>query len=131
MKENEHSYDYGWSDGYVTGNNIDNNSPGSINAYTSIIKKSEYSRLYNLLNFLNGNFNEILEEEDVKKIYLFEPGIGSENVGDQIIIDSIKKEMCELFAPSFCIELPTHTPLSNRYMYFLGKPDYRFLFQMA
>lgn len=72
MKENEHSYDYGWSDGYVTGNNIDNNSPGSINAYTSIIKKSEYSRLYNLLNFLNGNFNEILEEEDVKKIYLFE-----------------------------------------------------------
>ena len=62
MKENEHSYDYGWSDGYVTGNNIDNNSPGSINAYTSIIKKSEYSRLYNLLNFLNGNFNEILYE---------------------------------------------------------------------
>lgn len=63
----------------------------------------------------------------MKKIYLFEPSIGSENVGDQIIIDSIKKEMCELFAPSFCIELPTHTPLSNRYMYFLGKPDYRFI----
>lgn len=63
----------------------------------------------------------------MKKIFLFEPSIGSENVGDQIIVDSIKKEMRGLFAPSFCVELPTHTPLSNRYMYFLGKADYKFV----
>lgn len=63
----------------------------------------------------------------MKKIFLYEPSIGSENVGDQIIIDSIKREMQGLFAPSFCVELPTHTPLSNRYMYFLGKSDYKFV----
>ena len=63
----------------------------------------------------------------MKKIFLFEPCIGSENVGDQIIVDSIKHEMHELFSPSFCIELPTHTPLSNRYMYFLGKSNYKFI----
>lgn len=63
----------------------------------------------------------------MKKIYLYEPSIGSENVGDQIIITSIKKEMQSLFAPSFYVELPTHTPLSNRYMFFLGKADYKFV----
>ena len=63
----------------------------------------------------------------MKKIFLFEPCIGSENVGDHIIVDSIKHEMHELFSPSFCIELPTHTPLSNRYMYFLGKSNYKFI----
>ena len=63
----------------------------------------------------------------MKKFFLFEPSIGSENVGDQIIVNSIKKEMQELFSSSFCVELPTHTPLSNRYMYFLGKSDYKFV----
>ena len=63
----------------------------------------------------------------MKKIFLFEPSIGSENVGDQIIVNSIKKEMQDLLSPSFCIELATHTPLSNRYMYFLGKSDYKFI----
>lgn len=72
MIEHGHAYDYGWSDEYVQGNNIDNRSPGAINAYTSIIKKSEYSRLYNLLNCLDTDFNDILEEHDVTKIYLFE-----------------------------------------------------------
>ena len=63
----------------------------------------------------------------MKKIFLYEPSIGSENVGDQIIVDSIKKEMASLLSPSFCIELPTHLPLSNRFMYFLGKADYKFV----
>ena len=63
----------------------------------------------------------------MKKIFLYEPSIGSENVGDQIIVDSIKKEMDSLLSSSFCIELPTHLPLSNRYMYFLGKADYKFV----
>jgi len=63
----------------------------------------------------------------MKKIFLFEPSIGSENVGDQIIVDSIKHEMSQFFSNSFYIELPTHTPLSNRYMYFLGNADYKFI----
>lgn len=63
----------------------------------------------------------------MEKIFLFEPSLGSENIGDQIIVSSIKKEMHDLFAHSFCIELPTHTPLSNRYMYFLGRPNLKFV----
>jgi hypothetical protein len=72
MIENGHSYDYGWDDRYVEGNNIDSNSVGAINVYSSILKKSDYTRLYNLLNCLDTDFNDILEENDVKKIYLFE-----------------------------------------------------------
>ncbi|MCD8235724.1 MAG: polysaccharide pyruvyl transferase family protein [Prevotellaceae bacterium] len=32
-----------------------------------------------------------------------------------------------LFSNNFCIEFPTHTPLSNRYLYFLGKADAKFI----
>ena len=72
MAENGHSYNYGWSDNYVIGNNIDSSSLGAINVYSSILKKSDYSRLYNLLDCLDSDFNSILEEHDVKKIYLYE-----------------------------------------------------------
>lgn len=63
----------------------------------------------------------------MKKIFLFEPSIASNNVGDQIIVESIKKEMHHFLNENFFIELPTHTPISNRYMYFLGKPDMKFV----
>lgn len=64
---------------------------------------------------------------DMKKIFLFEPSIASNNIGDQIIVESIKKELSKILYGNFCIELPTHTPISNRYMYFLGKPDMKFI----
>lgn len=63
----------------------------------------------------------------MNKIYLFEPSIGSENIGDKIITDSTKKEMGDFLASAFCVELPTHTPLSNRYMYFLRGADFKFV----
>lgn len=63
----------------------------------------------------------------MKKIFLFEPSIGSDNLGDKIIVESIKREMGELFNSAFCIELPTHLPLSNRYLFFLKKPDIKFV----
>ena len=72
MEINGKSYDYGWDDGYVTGNNIDSSSLGATNVYSSILKKSDFSRLYNLLTCLDSQFNDLLEEHDVQKIYLYE-----------------------------------------------------------
>lgn len=63
----------------------------------------------------------------MNKIFLYEPCIGSDNLGDQIIVDSIKRELSQLLGKSYCIELPTHLPLSNRYMFFLKRPDYKFV----
>ena len=42
------------------------------NVYSSILKKSDYTRLYNLLNCLDSNFQTLLEAHDVQKIYLYE-----------------------------------------------------------
>ena len=73
MVENDKTYEYGWEDGYLDVNNIQASNPYlSKNVYSSVIKKSDYSRLYNLLKCLNTDFNSILEESDVKKIWLFE-----------------------------------------------------------
>lgn len=63
----------------------------------------------------------------MRRIFLYEPSIASDNVGDQVIVDSIKREMSFLLKDSFCVELPTHTPISNRYMFFLGKPDLKMI----
>lgn len=63
----------------------------------------------------------------MKRIFLYEPCIASNNIGDQIIVQSLKREMAFLLSKNFCIEFPTHTPISNRYMYFLGKPDLKII----
>ncbi|MVM38076.1 polysaccharide pyruvyl transferase family protein [Spirosoma sp. HMF3257] len=63
----------------------------------------------------------------MKRVFLFEPSIASNNLGDQIIVNSIKKEMWEFFNESQIVEFATHTPLSNRYFYYLGRPDYKFV----
>lgn len=72
MIENGKSYEYGWDDGFVTGNNMDSSSLGAVNLYSSILKRSDYSRLYNLFTCLEKDFNDILMENDVHKIYLYE-----------------------------------------------------------
>lgn len=63
----------------------------------------------------------------MKKIKLYSPAISSLNIGDEIIVDSIKKEMNFLFDDSLCIELSTHTPLSRFYMKAIGEVDYSFV----
>ncbi len=63
----------------------------------------------------------------MKKIKLYSPAISSLNVGDEIIVDSIKKEMSFLFEQSHCIELSTHLPLSKFYLDAIGTVDYSFV----
>lgn len=42
----------------------------------------------------------------------FNPSLCSINIGDQIIVDSIIKQMDFLFSDSFCIDISSHQPLS-------------------
>lgn len=73
MIENGKTYEYGWDDEYLEANNVqESNVYLSHNVYSSIIKKSDYSRLYNLIKCLDTDFNAMLEEANVKKIWLFE-----------------------------------------------------------
>lgn len=73
MEENGKEYEFGWDDRFLEANNIPASNPYTAkNVYSSVIKKSDYSRLYNLFNCLNTQFNNMLEDADVKKIWLFE-----------------------------------------------------------
>ena len=65
----------------------------------------------------------------MRKIVLYEPSIGSDNLGDQIIVDSVKTVMGDLVSKSFVVELPTHTPVNWRYLRYLEKrkSDFKFV----
>lgn len=59
----------------------------------------------------------------MKKVILYEPSIGSNNIGDQIIVDGVKAALKNYLEDAFVIEFPTHTPLSNRYLDYIGDAD--------
>ena len=63
----------------------------------------------------------------MKKIYLFEPSIASDNTGDQIIVEGVKNTLKDFLNTNFTIEFPTHTPLSNRYALRMGQPDMKII----
>ena len=52
----------------------------------------------------------------MKKVILYEPSVGSDNIGDQIIVDGVKRALQEYLNDAFVIELPTHTPINLRYL---------------
>ena len=71
MIDNNHSYDYGWDDGYANGE-VEEYLPGEINVYASTFKRGEYSRIHKLYESLETDFTELIEENNIKKVYLFE-----------------------------------------------------------
>lgn len=54
-------------------------------------------------------------DNDMKKIVLLEPSISSLNMGDYIIVESVKKELEFLLNGAFIIEQPTQTPIMHFY----------------
>lgn len=54
---------------------------------------------------------------DNKKILIFDTSIASKNLGDQIIMDSVKREIKALFPDSYCLNTSTHDVI--------GKASYR------
>ncbi len=63
--------------------------------------------------------------EDV--IVLHDPGISSYNIGDEIISDSIKYEMRDLFDKNTTLGVSTHLPLSWRYLRTIRDTMYQFV----
>ena len=63
----------------------------------------------------------------MKKIILFEPGIGTDNLGDQVIVDGVKRAIEPLLDGSFLIEFSTHTPLYNRHTAHCEYADYKLI----
>ncbi len=59
----------------------------------------------------------------MKKVFLYEPSIASNNIGDEVIVQGCKKALSQFLNEHYVVEMPTHTPLSNRYALFIGAPD--------
>lgn len=51
----------------------------------------------------------------MKRIVLLEPSISSLNLGDHIIVESVKRELSFLTKNSFVVEQPTQTPIMHFY----------------
>ncbi len=66
----------------------------------------------------------------MKTVFLYEPSIASNNLGDHVIVEGVKRALKDFLADSYILELPTHTPLSNRYrltFFRTTPPDYQFV----
>lgn len=57
----------------------------------------------------------------MKKVILYEPSIGTDNTGDQIIVDGVKRALQNYLNDAFVIELPTHTSINWRYLNYLER----------
>ncbi len=71
----------------------------------------------------------------MKKIMIFDTSVASLNKGDEIIMQSCKKQLAFLLKDQFTVSMPTHTPMSHFYQngyrfgvghYFSGY-DYKFV----
>jgi polysaccharide pyruvyl transferase WcaK-like protein len=64
----------------------------------------------------------------MEKILLFNPAISSINLGDEIISQSSKKYIYQIFkSRSFYVDIPTHTPISNNYLNYFKDSKLRFV----
>lgn len=71
----------------------------------------------------------------MKKILIFDTSIASLNMGDEIIVESIKENMAYLFEENYCMTFPTHTPTyykfqnvySRKYIENYSNADFKFV----
>lgn len=63
----------------------------------------------------------------MKKIMLFEPGLSTDNLGDQIIVDGVKAAFKQIMDGAFIIEISTHMPIYNRHMKHCEKADLKII----
>lgn len=69
----------------------------------------------------------------IKKVVLLEPSVSSLNLGDQVIVESIKREMDYLLQDAFVVEQSTQSPVMHFYQIFNERfrapadADYKFV----
>lgn len=49
----------------------------------------------------------------MRNIVLFDTSLGSTNLGDQIIMSSVKEEMCDIFAEDYIVSIITHDKINS------------------
>ncbi len=60
-------------------------------------------------------------------IGLFDTAVGSRNLGDQIIMDAVRKELLEIFPDDFFVNMPTHDYISEESYKLLEATQHQFV----
>lgn len=63
----------------------------------------------------------------MKHILMIDPAVSAVNIGDEIISESIRKQISFLLKDSFITNISSHLPLSWNYKYAIGDCDYKFV----
>jgi hypothetical protein len=63
----------------------------------------------------------------MQNIILFDTSIGTMNLGDEIIMESLQKNMKDILNGNFVVKFPTHTPCFHFYQQTRRNPRYRFV----
>jgi polysaccharide pyruvyl transferase WcaK-like protein len=63
----------------------------------------------------------------MKKVILYNPSVGSLNLGDEIIFRSAYDELHSYIAGDFVVNISTHLPVSNMYLRYLKDADVKFV----
>jgi len=62
----------------------------------------------------------------MKKIVLYNPSITTLNVGDNIIFDSVERELAPVLEGAFRVDVSTHLPMNKLFLRLLSDADYKF-----
>jgi hypothetical protein len=63
----------------------------------------------------------------MKHILMIDPAVSAVNIGDEIISESIRKQLGFLLQDSFVTNISSHLPLSRNYKIAIGNCDYKFV----
>ncbi len=78
-------------------------------------------------NPINVSSNELRRFVSEKTITLFDTSIASPNLGDQIIVSSVKAQLAELFPDHMMVSVPTHERVGMRTYALAKRSDYSFV----
>lgn len=68
---------------------------------------------------------ELASIENIRQVCLLDTGIGSRNMGDHIIVDSIKRQLREVFPDAIFVTVPTHEYLGPESIKLMDACDVR------
>lgn len=86
-------------------------------------RKVTFPRLRTQVACLNPLVVAALSKHNMLDITLIDTSIGTDNLGDQIIMDAVNEVIYEIFPDAFVTRVPSHDPLSRRSLSYIRHSD--------
>lgn len=73
----------------------------------------------------SGHAFDLRSVDSIRQICLLDTGVGSRNMGDHIIVDSIRRQLRQVFPAAIFVNVPTHEYLGTEALKLLDSSDIR------